>query len=326
MTPQTDLSHLALRYIEGAITPEELNALQERLRTDSAFRRLFVRYASLDAALGDGRLAAPAMTHTDASARQASAFRWLSWRPLAAAAAGLVFGMCCTSVVSAYAKPRTQGAPTRLLPLADAGFESDAMIPALGIPSSAGRWGGDFSHIVGAENGITPKQGQRMLRIQRSDNQYSRKDEHSYVGEVAQVIDLRPLRASIPGAEQWVELSAYFNSIEMGREGRCEFAVKAAAFQGDIHDAPKLWDDHEASGSRSNRAVEADSDPRTWQRVATPLVLPANADFLVVECAVVFKAATREPGATEFTGHYVDHVEIRLNSSSGTRNGVQTGD
>ena len=326
MTPQTDQSNLILRYIEGSPRPEDRDALQERLRSDPAFRRLFARYANLDAALGDGRLAAPAVPQKTTSDRQVSAFNWLSWRPLAAAAAGLVFGMFCTSVVSAYARPRPPAGPTKLLPLADGGFESNANLPALGIPSGAGVWGGDFSRIVGAENGITPKQGVRMLRILRSDNERSRKNEHSYVGEVAQVIDLRPLRAAMQGAEQWVELSAQFNSIGMGREGKSEFAVKAAAFQGDIGDAPRLWEDHEASGSRSNRSVEADPDPRTWQRVATPLVVPANADFLVVECAVVFKSPTQEPGATEFPGHYVDQVEIRLNGSAKVWNGIQAGD
>ena len=326
MTSHTEQIELIRRYIDGSVTPMQRDALQEHLRADPAVRRLFARYASLDAALGDGRLAAPSLARAASPARPQSNFKWLSWRPLAAAAAGLVFGMFCTSVVFAYAKPKSLVAVAKPLPLADADFESNSPIPALGIPASAGVWSGDFSRIVGAENGITPKHGLLMLRILRSDNEKSPKAERSYVGEVAQVIDLRPLRAALPGAEYWVDVSAHFNSIVMGRDGKCEFAVKAAAFQGDIADAPRLWADHEASGSRSNRAVEADSDPRTWQRVATALVLPANADFLVVECAVVFKGTQKEQGATEFPGHYVDQVEVRLNGSSRVWSETQTGD
>jgi hypothetical protein len=326
MTSKNQQSELIQCYIEGPVTQLQVNELQQQLRTDPAFRRLFARYANLDAALGDGRLAAPSVARPASPVRQQSTFKWLSWRPLAAAAAGLVFGMFCTSVVFAYAKPKPSFAGAKPLPLADADFESTSPIPARGIPDRAGVWSGDFSRLVGARNGITPKHGLRMLQILRSDNEESSEHEHSYVGEVAQVIDLRPLRAALSGAEHSVDVSAYFNSIGMGRDGKCEFAVKAAAFQGNIADAPRLWADHEASGSRSNRAVEADSDPRTWQRVATALVLPANADFLVVECAVVFKGTQKEQGATEFPGHYVDQVEVRLNGSSRVWSETQTGD
>jgi hypothetical protein len=326
MIPRTEQSELIRCYIEGSVTAQQIDALQQHLRADPAFRRLFARYANLDAALGDGRLAAPSLARPASPSRQQSTFKWLSWRPLAAAAAGLVFGMFCTSVVFAYAKPKPPSAATKPLPLADADFESNSPIPALGIPAVAGVWSGDFSRIVGAEKGITPRHGLRMLQILRSDNESSPKHEYSYVGEVAQVIDLRPLRATLSGAEHWVDVSAYFNSIGMGRDGKCEFAVKAAAFQGDTADAPRLWDDHEASGSRSNRSVEADFDPRTWQRVATPLVLPANADFLVVECAVVFKGTQKEQRATEFPGHYIDQVEVRLNDPSRVWTETQTGD
>jgi hypothetical protein len=326
MTSHTEQSELIRCYIDGSATPQQRDALQQHLRADAAFRRLYTRYANLDAALGDGRLAAPSFARPASPSRQQSPFQWLSWRPLAAAAAGLVFGMFCTSVVFAYAKPKPTVVAAKPLPLADADFESTSPIPAHGIPAFAGVWSGDFSRIVGAENGITPKHGLRMLQILRSDNEQSPKHEHSYVGEVAQVIDLRPLRAALSGTEHWVDVSAHFNSIGMGRDGKCEFAVKAAAFQGDIADAPRLWDDHEASGSRSNRAVEADIDPRTWQRVSTALVLPANADFLLVEYAVVFKGTQREQRATEFPGHYIDQAEVRLNGSSRVWSETQTGD
>ena len=106
-----------------------------------------------------------------------------------------------------------------------------------------------------------------------------------------------------------------FNAVAAPSRGRYEFAVKAAAFRGDIADAPRLWQDHDAGGSRSNLSVDADADPLTWQRVATPLVVPPDADFLVIECAVVFKGPEKAHGATEFPGHYVDQVEVRLSAS-----------
>ncbi|MBJ7391629.1 MAG: hypothetical protein JHC85_08690 [Chthoniobacterales bacterium] len=326
MTSNTEPSELIRRYIDGTVTPQEMNALQHSLREDPAFRRLFARYASLDSALGGGRLAAARLPVPATQPLTQSPFKWLSWRPLIAAAAGLVFGMFCTSVVFAYAKPKSPAAAPKPLPLADPDFEISAQIPALGIPAKAGAWGGDFSRVVTAENGITPKHGRHMLRILRSDNELSAGTERSYVGEVAQVIDLRPLRAQLSGANPLVEVSAQFNAVTLPPGGKHEFAVKAAAFRGDIADAPRLWEDHDAGGSRSNRSVEADSDTGTWQRVATPLVVPPDADFLVIECAVVFKGPLRETGATQFFGHYVDQVEVRLSGSSRPWMDTQNGD
>ncbi|MGB3119313.1 MAG: hypothetical protein WBE58_10860 [Verrucomicrobiales bacterium] len=307
---------LIRQYIDGSATPEAMQSLQDHLRNDPEFRRLFARYASLDSALGDGRLAGVPLARTASPTRQQSSFKWLNWRPIAAATAGIVFGMFCTSVVFAYALPKSPVVVSKALPLADADFESGTQVPAQGIPAHAGAWSGDFSRVVAAENGIKPKHGQRMLRILRSDNELSPKIERSYVGSVAQVIDLRPLRAQLSGAEQLVEVSAQFNSIPTPPGPQYEFAVKAAAFRGDISDAPRIWEDHEASVSRSTRSVVADSDGRTWQPMAVALTVPPDADFLVIECAVVRKGGPSAQGVAEFPGHYVDQVEVRLSGSA----------
>jgi hypothetical protein len=327
MSADEEQSEMIRSYFEGTLAPREMDALQDGLRNDPVLRRLFVRYAALDAALGDGRLAAAALSNpTAATAREQPPLKWLAWRPLAAAAAGLAIGMFCTSVVFAYAKPKPPAPVVRPLPLVDGDFESSREIPALGIPARAGVWSGDFSRLVAVENGITPRGGRKMLRILRSDNELSSGEGRSYVGEVAQVIDLHPLRAGNAGADQLVEVSAHFNSVVLPPGGKYEFAVKAAAFCGDISDAPRLWEDHEARGSRSNRSVEADRDAGTWQRVATPLVVPAEADFLVIECAVVFKGTNSVQGASEFPGHYVDQVEVLLRGTSGVWAEARNGD
>lgn len=44
------------RYVEGAATAEETRWLEQALRSDPVFRRLFLRYVNVDAALGKGRV------------------------------------------------------------------------------------------------------------------------------------------------------------------------------------------------------------------------------------------------------------------------------
>lgn len=314
-TDDQKLSDLIQACLDGRATDEQAALLNSRLRSDESARDLYLQMADVHACLAVDEslwvegIAGARMIEFPARPQRK---RWFNWSPLTAAAAGLVFGMFCTSAVFAYVQPKLPAGVTRLLPLPDAGFESGSQVPALGIPARSGAWSGDFSRVVGAENGITPKEGQRMLRFLRSDNELSSKNGRSYVGSVAQVIDLRPLRAELSGAEQLVEVSALFNGIPMPQGGLFEFNVKAAAFRGDIADAPGLWEDHESSVSRSARTVGADSDTSTWQRVAVPLAVPPDADFVIIECAVVFKGPQVENGAAEFPGHYVDQVGVRL--------------
>jgi hypothetical protein len=303
---------LIRRYIDGTASDQDRQAIQEQLRQDPTTRRLFARYANIDATLSSGSIALREPVRSPRSVGK----DWHSWRPLTAAAAGIVLGICCTSLVFAYSKPTAPGVASKLLPFADASFESGTQVPSLGIPVRAGAWGGDFSRVVAAENGITPKQGQRMLRFLRSDNELPTQEERSYVGSAAQVIDMRPLRAEFGGSEQLVEVSAQFNAIETPPGVTNEFAVKTALFHGDIADAPQLWGDHQASLSRSDRCVVADSNVTTWQRVSVPVVVPPDVDFMVIECAVVIKKPKPEHGAAEFSGHYVDQVEVRLGGSA----------
>lgn len=312
MKTEHEQLELIRRCIDDTASEDDRNALQEQLRREPFVRRLYARYANIDATLGSGGIALKEPETAAKSPRTA----WFSWRPIAAAAAGIVFGMFCTSVVFAYTQPRSPVVVNKVLPLMDSGFESGSQVPALGTPTREGAWSGDFSRVVMTENGITPKHGQRMLRILRADHELSSKNARSYVGSVAQVIDLRPLRAELSGGEQLVEVSAQFNAIPLPQGGLFDFNVKAAVFRGEIADAPRLWEDHEASVSRSARTVVADSEVATWQRVAMPLVVPLDADFLVIEAAVVFKGAQSAQSVAEFPGHYVDLVEVRLTGSA----------
>jgi hypothetical protein len=315
----TDCHDLIQRHIVGLTTEEEAAHLQDLLKRDDAVAHLYLRYMNLDVALEAHAGSQAAVTEMLVSPPQSESkcwTAWLSWRPIAAAAAGLVFGMFCTSVVFAYTQPKAPVVATKVLPLADAEFESGSQVPARGIPARAGAWSGDFSRVVMAENGIKPKHGQHMLRILRADHELASKNARSYVGSVAQVIDLRPLRAELSVGEQLVEVSAQFNAIPMPKGGLFDFNVKAAAFRGDIADAPRLWEDQKASVSRSDRTVVADSDAATWQSVSMPLVVPMDADFLVIEAAVVFKGPQAAQSVAEFPGHYVDQVEVRLTGSA----------
>jgi hypothetical protein len=89
--------------------------------------------------------------------------------------------------------------------------------------------------------------------------------------------------------------------------------MKAAAFEGSVGEAPELWKKwDQASASLAQREVVATGEPGHWQRVSVTMALPANADFLVFECAVVQKRPAAFEGSAEFPAHYLDDVRVRI--------------
>jgi hypothetical protein len=319
----TKLCELIHACLDGLADEAQQAELSARLRQDPAARALYLELADLHAILiiDEGLWVAP-VSAEPAGPERGERQRWLGWRSLAAAAAGLIIGMFGTSAVFGYVRPKALAGPATPLALADADFESNVSAGARGIPGKPGEWSGDYSRVVTAEQGVVPYHGRRMLRFLRSDNALSPPDQRSYVGEIAQVIDLRPLRGPASGHDRVLEVSAWFNAAA-GQHGHHEFAVKAACFRGDPASAPSLWGDQGASMTRSSRYVVADADPRIWQQVVMPMVVPADADFVVIECDVSRKDVPPTVGGIGFPGHYVDLVEVRLGESSSAWAGVR---
>lgn len=84
---------LIQRHIAGLTTDAEAEQLQSLLRTDEAAARLYLRYMNLDVALeahAGSRAAISEMLRAPLEPQFRKRSRWLSWRPLTAAAAMLL--------------------------------------------------------------------------------------------------------------------------------------------------------------------------------------------------------------------------------------------
>jgi hypothetical protein len=205
------------------------------------------------------------------------------------------------------AKPRVQTIPTN-------DFESISAMPAAGIPSLPNQWSGDYTRIVGAENGIQPHRGRQMLRFLRADNALSQSDKPNYVGEAVYMIDLRPLRGELTAGSTQVDITAWFASTESNTEDRqFRFLLKAAAFNGEPSEAPRLWEDvAHASLSMVQRQIPPSASPQHWQPLTISIPVPPSADFLIFECGVLQYHPHLKTGTAEFPGHYVDDVSVQL--------------
>ena len=158
------LFELFTAHAADSLTPEEHAELQETLRRDAEARRLWFVHQDVEMGLR-AHLAAEPVMPAKATVVTPHPSVWRQWRPLTAAAAGLLIGLFSASVVFGFVVQRGVEKRTPLAVFAPS-FENAQIPLANGFPSGPGQWSGDASHIVAAENGVSPKEGKFMLRLE----------------------------------------------------------------------------------------------------------------------------------------------------------------
>ncbi len=326
------LSYLISLYLDGALSPVEKLEFENALLSSSAARSQFWDETKLHEQLrtveqqDDLLLSVTTPLLKDSQVRVSTEARskinWL-FRPLTAAAAGIVLSALCTSAVWAYTGQRL-AAKVRALPIANPSFESAEQMAPNGIPETAGKWSGDFARVVTGENGIQPHQGKQMLRFLSAANSLARPGGFNYVGEAVQVLDLRPFRSELSTNTAQIEITGWFASIPV--EGQqFHFLIKAATFIGDPKDAPDLWEDiANSSLSLVQHQIPSGPTPRHWQALTVSIPVPPAADFLVFECGVLRRTPRVTEGTAEFQGHYVDDISLRMSISNPSANALSS--
>ena len=290
---------LIRRYIDGTASAADREALQEELRREPSARCRFARYANIDATLGGGGITLREQVLPAVPARKA----WFSWRPLTAAAAGIVFGMFCSSVVLGYAAQRTAVKKT-LLPVFDPSFEGLKPLDK-GLPHNAEQWGVRSARTVSAENGVRPLQGQRMLRMEpillgeQDENQNS----HAY-----QILDLRSLPFDAVSGTREAQVTASFCAPESTAKAR--YLIRAVALnEPPATAAENFWskaEDEEVVSLTQRFETEAgDSD---WHTFSVKVPLPHSAQSLVFIVIVTSPKDT----TTQAAVRYLDDVQVTL--------------
>lgn len=295
---------LIRRHHDGEASPDERAQLEADLTIDAAFREAYVRYLNLDVALGsiandrplpkiDSRPSFLAALATSSSGRS---YR----RPLSAAAAGFAIGICCTSIVWAYAIPRYQSAGSGGLTIVTQSFEDVAMPWLSGFPKQTGQWSSDAAHIVTAEGSVFPKSGTHMLRFEPATSElFSRAH---YIVDLAK----NPLP---PGVRQ-VRITASFRPTRSERKSR--YLLRAASFAQKIDEIDPRWmieswselDDQALARAARGFPVLPDTDE--WQTVSLTVDVPDGSQILVVS----LWAATMDGKAENRLPHYLDDVTL----------------
>jgi hypothetical protein len=218
------------------------------------------------------------------------------------------------TIVWAYVAPR----PLRVVPLMTEDFERASTPLATRVALEPGVWRGDYAEVVGAQQGVRPANGEKMLRFLRADFEGRAKPNGGHISDVYRLIDLGPYLSEFADGGAVVQVSASFNATEFPADEKYGCAISVYAV-----DAESLPERAERIGSalttdsiamaRSSR-TKLDRDPATWQRLATELRLPANAEYLVIRLHV--SQAFDSTGKAAFSGGYADDVRVVLTRRS----------
>lgn len=253
---------------------------------------------------------------------------WFRWRPISAAAAGLMLGLFGSSALFAHLSP----GPIKVIPLLRDGFDSGPAPRVEGMPNQPGFWGGDFTRTTGPVPGVNPLSGGHMLQFLRADYEgYA--GPPAYNSDLHRLVDLRGLASEIADGKAWVTLEASFWSAPV--EGPFRFVCGAALRS--LYDLPQQGGEKEMWGhisreervrakggtdelahfspASTRREAELPRDGSRWQRLRTQLQVSPGTRYVLLSLHVSEANALREKAGTRgflFPGQYVDNVQVSL--------------
>ena len=295
-----DWHDLIQRYTAGTLSDDEALALQNALKSDADLRALYLDYMNLDVALGshaDSRAAVNEILASSIAGETSRSTRGYAWRPLTAAAAGIVFGMFCTSVVFGFVAQRSVEKKTSLA-VVQPSFEDAQMALAKSFPDASAHWGGDEARVVAAENGVTAKDGKFMLRLEASPRGSPR--------FVYQVLDLTSLPSNVRGEMREIEISASFAAADAESSMRC--IIRAFAVSESRENLDAAWLEHRDEAIASaTRGLDVMPGSKGWQTMRLKIQVPRSA------CSLVLVFGVRTPDKTlPKAAHYLDDVQVSL--------------
>lgn len=191
--------------------------------------------------------------------------------------------------------------------LQNPGFETDAF--GENFPTDAVGWSGDGVTQVSEENGITPPQGNHMLRFDAADVTGSSGLAGSEIAQIYVLPD--DLKNRINGGETiTVRQEAFFNRVEGDANTDTEFLVLIIAFDGPTTDFPQDYLNRDTLDlERASATLSSDACTNTWEKLGAQIEIPMGTNYIGV---VLVAAENIENDTTgpEFDGHYVDAASL----------------
>ena len=308
------LLHLlqAVRDTRDTSARSELNTLlRENADARSTMARLMVDEQALISRMRDESIVALLEPAPAAETPLRTSTRWFAWRPLTAAAAGLVIGLFSASMVFGFGARSVE----KVISLLQESFESGPAPLVKGLPQDVNLWSGDYSEVVERYEDVKPAQGTKMVRMLRSDFEGKASSMPNRQGDLSRIIDVRSFMRDATGGEFVMTLSALFNAAPFPDSQRYDGVVALYAL-GELGSTEEsLMEDALAISNGSCNSM--DRDPATWQSASTRLLLPTGTEFVMLKVSFRRwpKGSGDQPSLPDlmtFAGHFVDDLRASI--------------
>lgn len=246
---------------------------------------------------------------------------------LASVAAVVLLAVLATSILACYSR-----LAKHQLPVAYADFEGTALVvrkkKGQKMPSQIGVWTG-AGEIVGARQGMLPRQGSQMIRYLLPNATLSKNGDDAMVcsAGVMQLIDMRAWRSSLANGRARVEWSAFFNGMTDPVPRRTSYRISVWAYTRNvpraIRSATALQQNPLTQGlaktSYKTSWIMGDNDPARWQLLTGSMQLPPDTDFLAIDLRVFQKSLTGVLKDVTDSWQFMDEVQLSLFTSTSTK-------
>ena len=305
-------------YLDGVLPESEHALLLQRLETDPEALVYLASRTQLNVDLRRSfkrrKLQQMAVAGAATSMARQTRLPWTSWRPLTAAAAGLVIGLFSASMVFGFGVRSLE----KVVSLLQESFESGPAPLVTGVPPEPNVWSGDYSEIVLESEGVKPEDGWKMARLLRSDYEGRTEQGRSQQGDLMRVIDVRPYLGQSKSADVVMTLSAHFNAVPFPAAEHYQGLVMIYALDADKElPGTTEWDIEKNALAQCIGKCDVDREPATWQAASTRLLLPAGTAFVMLKASMARKPGESEklsslPKSAVFSGHFVDGVDASI--------------
>lgn len=234
---------------------------------------------------------------------------WFRWGQIPAAAVGLFIGLFTATTLFANVMPSF----SRTWALLVHGFEDGAVPAPQGVPLEPGHWSGDFTDVTGAQHGVTPASGNKMLQFLRADFA-GKTTPDSYISDLYHLIDVRAYQPQFADGGAVVQLSADFNAATFPANEAYDCSATLYALDAETALSPAMNvgnTPNEASLAMANNShLKLDRLPETWQRLSAELRLPPNTEFILIRLGMAHSRIAQR--RVTFDGHFVDDIRVTL--------------
>jgi hypothetical protein len=288
--------------LEGRLSEAEAARLSALLQESAEARARYWETALVHGLLENSLQQASLRVITgQVSPESARVVRWFQWRSLAAAAAGLMFGILAASMVWAYAMPSATRSIKQTVEIFSEGFENSQETPARGFPKRANVWSGDMSPPSRAEAGVEPVEGKGMMRLIPKP---PRRLSYAW-----RIVDLADYPALAHAELRRLEVSASFNTPSPLRPSR--YQVRLAALSQEPAAVRDIWNNEpvlfDTVLQHIGRNLLTEPDDPGWKTVQASLEIPPGTRSIVISLAAGESDPDYPPG-----NHYLDDVHARF--------------